>query len=195
MATKAMLQESKGACNKLKLKYMHWKAKALRCMKQLSFIPWLRDQVWTRGFHWGFEFFKTSVLQPRRWQFLQKPWLLISCLSHRLQLTRWWRSGKNCSLVLKRTTFMAFTLKTPRCHSFLRISRSPLKMKMKLHLPLDCVSCPLCNLVIINEEKLLTFHPLCFPLHNTYGYPPPPIAWVKAKFSQGYKERKIEKTL
>lgn len=72
MATKVMLQESKGACNKLKLKYRHWKAKALRYMKELSFVPWQWDQVWTQGFHWGFESFRTLVLQPKRWQIDQE---------------------------------------------------------------------------------------------------------------------------
>ncbi len=46
-ATKTMLLECEGDCNKLKLKYRYMKAKALQYMKQLSFVPWLRDQVWT----------------------------------------------------------------------------------------------------------------------------------------------------
>jgi hypothetical protein len=68
-ATKVSLQESEGACQKLKLMHNFWKAKALRTMKQLSFTPYLQDQVWTQGFHWGFESFRTLVQYLRRSQF------------------------------------------------------------------------------------------------------------------------------
>jgi hypothetical protein len=65
---------------------------------------------------------------------------------------------------------MAFTLKTPRFPHFLQILRSLLKMKIKLPLPLDYVSWPFCNLVIMNEKTFdfPTAIPLCFLLHNTY---------------------------
>jgi hypothetical protein len=46
-ATKTMLLESEEECSKLRQKYKHWKLKALRYLKQLPFVPWFWDQVWT----------------------------------------------------------------------------------------------------------------------------------------------------
>jgi hypothetical protein len=50
-ATKVSLQEFEKACLGLKLKYENWKAKDLRAMKQLSFVPWLQDQAWACGYN------------------------------------------------------------------------------------------------------------------------------------------------
>jgi hypothetical protein len=31
-------------------------------MKQLTFVPCFRDMAWVRGFNWGFEAFRTLIL-------------------------------------------------------------------------------------------------------------------------------------
>jgi hypothetical protein len=33
-------------------------------LKQLSFTAWYKDHSWTRGFHWGFESFRTIASNP-----------------------------------------------------------------------------------------------------------------------------------
>jgi predicted nucleic acid-binding Zn-ribbon protein len=58
------MEEYEGKCYKLRKRYHHYKAKAARFLKQLSFTPWYRDQSWVKGFRWGFESFRTIVLNP-----------------------------------------------------------------------------------------------------------------------------------
>lgn len=38
-------------------------------MKQLLLVPWLHDQGWAYGFNWGFDNFRTLVLNPHRFNF------------------------------------------------------------------------------------------------------------------------------
>jgi hypothetical protein len=45
LITIVILKESKEECDKLRKKYPHWKARILRYLKELSFVPWLWDQV------------------------------------------------------------------------------------------------------------------------------------------------------
>ena len=51
----ADLASWKTRCNQYRQRYHYWKAKAVHCLAQLSFVPWLQDMLWSRGFHWGFE--------------------------------------------------------------------------------------------------------------------------------------------
>jgi hypothetical protein len=68
IATK--LQKSVESGNKIFWKkYHHYKAKAVRYLKQLLLVPWLHDQGWACGFNWGFDNFRTLVLNPHRFNF------------------------------------------------------------------------------------------------------------------------------
>jgi hypothetical protein len=40
-------------------------AKLKRYLKQLSYVPFLRDQSWARGCNWGLENFQTLVTNPK----------------------------------------------------------------------------------------------------------------------------------
>jgi hypothetical protein len=62
-------EEAEGKCEYLKKKLSYFKVKAARYFKQLSFLPWLRDHSWARGFNWGFEAFRTLVLHPNLFDF------------------------------------------------------------------------------------------------------------------------------
>lgn len=55
-------QEDNSLINRIKRKYQHWKAKASCYLQHLSFVPWLRGIAWSRGFWWGFENFRTIVM-------------------------------------------------------------------------------------------------------------------------------------
>jgi hypothetical protein len=68
MATERF-EEAEGRCEYLKRKLSYFKVKAARYFKQLSFLPWLRDHGWARGFNWGFEAFRTLVLHPNLFDF------------------------------------------------------------------------------------------------------------------------------
>jgi peptidoglycan hydrolase CwlO-like protein len=46
---------SKSLLIRLRAKYNAGQAKLKRYLKQLSYVPYLRDQSWGRGFNWGFE--------------------------------------------------------------------------------------------------------------------------------------------
>ena len=48
--------------NQYRQGYQYWKAKAVRYFTQLSFVPWLRDTLWSRGFHSGFENYRYLYL-------------------------------------------------------------------------------------------------------------------------------------
>jgi chromosome segregation ATPase len=45
------LEKAESRGRRLKKKCKHYKSKAAWFLKQLSFLPWLRDQSWVRGFH------------------------------------------------------------------------------------------------------------------------------------------------
>lgn len=51
----ADLKASRERCGRFREGYLYWKAKAARYFMELSLIPWLRDLLWVKGFHWGFE--------------------------------------------------------------------------------------------------------------------------------------------
>ena len=65
-------EEAEGKCEYLKRQLSYFKVKAARYFKQLSFLPWLRDHSWARGFNWGFEAFRTLVLHPNLFDFEPK---------------------------------------------------------------------------------------------------------------------------
>lgn len=67
-ATAELLEGTESKYRKLKKKYYHYKAKAAQFLKQLSFLPWFRDQSWARGYHWGFESFRTLAKNPSVFQ-------------------------------------------------------------------------------------------------------------------------------
>jgi hypothetical protein len=73
-------EEAEGRCEYLKKKLSYFQVKAARYFKQLSFLPWLRDHSWARGFNWGFEAFRTLVLNPRLFNFEAKSVSLTSFL-------------------------------------------------------------------------------------------------------------------
>jgi len=50
---------------RLRARYDAGQAKLKRYLKQLSYVPFLRDQSWARGFNWGFENFQTLVTNPK----------------------------------------------------------------------------------------------------------------------------------
>ena len=50
---------------RLRARYDADRAKLKRYQKQLSYAPYLRDQSWGRGCHWGFENFRTLVTNPQ----------------------------------------------------------------------------------------------------------------------------------
>jgi uncharacterized small protein (DUF1192 family) len=50
---------------RLRARYDAGQAKLKRYLKQLSYVPFLRDQSWGRGFNWGFENFRTLVKNPQ----------------------------------------------------------------------------------------------------------------------------------
>jgi chromosome segregation ATPase len=50
---------------RLRTRYDVGQAKLKRYLKQLSYVPFLRDQSWARGFNWGFENFRTLVTNPK----------------------------------------------------------------------------------------------------------------------------------
>lgn len=50
---------------KLRARYEAGQAKLKRYLKQLSYVPFLRDQSWARGFNWGFKNFRTLVTNPQ----------------------------------------------------------------------------------------------------------------------------------
>jgi hypothetical protein len=51
----ADLASWKTRCNRYRQGYHYWKAKAVRYLAELSFVPLLRNMQWSFGFHWGFE--------------------------------------------------------------------------------------------------------------------------------------------
>lgn len=50
---------------RLRAKYGYCKAKTKRYLKQPSYVPFLRDQSWGRGFNWGFKNFQTLATKPQ----------------------------------------------------------------------------------------------------------------------------------
>jgi chromosome segregation ATPase len=66
-------EEAEGKCEYLKKKLSFFQIKAARYFKQLSFLPWLRDHSWARGFNWGFEAFRTLVLNPQHFTLRLSP--------------------------------------------------------------------------------------------------------------------------
>jgi uncharacterized small protein (DUF1192 family) len=50
---------------RLRDRYDTDRAKLKRYLKQLSYVPHLRDHSWARGCHWGFENFRTLVTNPQ----------------------------------------------------------------------------------------------------------------------------------
>jgi hypothetical protein len=62
-------KDAESRYKRLHKKYHHYKAKAKRYLKQLSLVPWLRDLGWARGFIWGFENYRTLVLNPQCFNF------------------------------------------------------------------------------------------------------------------------------
>jgi hypothetical protein len=50
---------------RLRDRYDAGQAKLKRYLKQLSYVPFLRDQCWAQGFNWGFEKFQTLVTNPK----------------------------------------------------------------------------------------------------------------------------------
>lgn len=72
-AAAAELQKgSEDRYKKLNKKYHYYKSKAKRLLKQLSFVPWIRDVGWALGFNWGFNNFKTLVLHLDRFDIQPK---------------------------------------------------------------------------------------------------------------------------
>lgn len=63
-ATTQLFQEAESVIERLKKKLSYYKVRVARYVKQLSFLPWLRDHSWTRDFNWGFESFRTLTLNP-----------------------------------------------------------------------------------------------------------------------------------
>jgi len=50
---------------KLRTRYGECMAKMKRYLKQLSYVPYLRDKSWGWGFNWGFDNFQTLVTNPQ----------------------------------------------------------------------------------------------------------------------------------
>lgn len=50
---------------RLRTRYDTDRAKLKRYLKQLSYVPHIRDHSWARGCHWGFENFRTLVTNPQ----------------------------------------------------------------------------------------------------------------------------------
>jgi hypothetical protein len=50
---------------KLRARYDVGQAKLKRYLKQLSYVAFLRDQSWGRGFNWGFENFRTLLMNSQ----------------------------------------------------------------------------------------------------------------------------------
>jgi hypothetical protein len=50
---------------RLKARYDAGQVKLKRYLKQLSYVPFLRDQSWARGFNWGLKNFRTLVMNPK----------------------------------------------------------------------------------------------------------------------------------
>jgi len=50
---------------RLRARYDAGQAKLKRYLKQLSYVPFLRNQSWARGCNWGFENFRTLVTNPK----------------------------------------------------------------------------------------------------------------------------------
>jgi chromosome segregation ATPase len=50
---------------RLRARYDAGQAKLQHYLKQLSYMPYLRDQSWGRGFNWGFKKFRTLVKNPQ----------------------------------------------------------------------------------------------------------------------------------
>jgi uncharacterized small protein (DUF1192 family) len=50
---------------RVRARYDADRAKLKRYLKQLSYVPFLRDQSWARGCNWGFENFQTLVTNPQ----------------------------------------------------------------------------------------------------------------------------------
>jgi uncharacterized small protein (DUF1192 family) len=50
---------------RLRARYDTDRAKLKHYLKQLSYVPFLRDQSWGRGCNWGFENFRTLVTNPQ----------------------------------------------------------------------------------------------------------------------------------
>jgi chromosome segregation ATPase len=69
-AVNQLLKASQENCSRIKdkfrKKHRHHKARASRYLQQLSWVPWLREEAWSLGFWWGFENFRTIVLNPTR---------------------------------------------------------------------------------------------------------------------------------
>jgi hypothetical protein len=49
------LEALRERCGRYCYGFHYWKAKVVRYLAELSFVPWLRDLLWLHGFHWGFE--------------------------------------------------------------------------------------------------------------------------------------------
>jgi hypothetical protein len=56
---------SKSLLIRLRARYDTGQAKMKRYLKQLSYVPFLRDQRWARGFNRGFKNFQTLVKNPQ----------------------------------------------------------------------------------------------------------------------------------
>jgi hypothetical protein len=65
-------KDAESRYKKLRKKYHHYKSKVRQYLKQLTFVPLLRDLAWAQVFNWGFENFKNLVLNPDRFNFLPK---------------------------------------------------------------------------------------------------------------------------
>jgi hypothetical protein len=64
-AASKLQKDAESRCKRLQKKYNHYKSKAKQYFKQLNLVPWLRDLSWARSFNWGFENYKTLVLNPQ----------------------------------------------------------------------------------------------------------------------------------
>lgn len=62
-------KDAESRFNRLRKKYHHYKAKAKRYVKQLILVLWLHDLSWSRGYNWGFENYRTLVLNPQTFSF------------------------------------------------------------------------------------------------------------------------------
>jgi hypothetical protein len=62
----ANLASWKTRCNPYRQEYHYWKAKVVYFLAQLSYVPWLWDMLWSRGFHWGFKSYRRLYVNQAR---------------------------------------------------------------------------------------------------------------------------------
>jgi hypothetical protein len=56
------LESSRTRCDWYHQGYHYQKAKTVRYLAELSFVPWLRDLLWSHKFHWGFENYRYLLI-------------------------------------------------------------------------------------------------------------------------------------